>query len=84
MLGGPVFGGGYHLCKKKKIIRVIFQDQAMYTYTLFTGAKSYKIGNKCMYYPIFTNIWKINDVQMKKKHTKHVLRAKFHTCIIHA
>ena len=43
--GGPlVFEVGYHPRKKIHVIRVVFQDQAMYARTSFRGAKTCKIG----------------------------------------
>ena len=48
--GGPlVFEVGYHLRKKIHVIRVVFQDQAMYARTSFRGAKTCKIGKKGMF-----------------------------------
>ena len=41
-----VFEVGYHPRKKIHVIRVVFQDQAMYAHTSFRGAKSCKIGKK--------------------------------------
>ena len=39
--GGPlVFEVGYHPRKKIHVIRVVFQDQAMYAHTSFRGAKN--------------------------------------------
>ena len=46
---GPlVFEVGYHPRKKIHVIRVVFQDQAMYAGTSFRGAKTCKIGKKGM------------------------------------
>ena len=48
--GGPlVFKVGYHPRKKINVIRVVFQDQAMYERTSFRGAKTCKIGKKDMF-----------------------------------
>ena len=48
--GGPlVFEVGYHPRKKIHVIRVVFQDQAMYARTSFRGAKTCKIGKKGMF-----------------------------------
>ena len=45
--GGPlVFEVGYHPRKKIHVIRVVFQDKAMYAGTSFRGAKTCKIGKK--------------------------------------
>ena len=35
-----VFEVGYHPCKKMQVIRIVFQDQAMYAHTLFRDAKT--------------------------------------------
>ena len=58
MEGGKVPGGGgplvsevgYHLRKKIHVIRVVFQDKAMYARTSFRGAKMCKIGKKGMFW----------------------------------
>ena len=50
-----VFEVGYHPRKKIHVIRVVFQDQAMYARTSFRGAKTCKIGKKGM----FLVIWRI-------------------------
>ena len=34
-----VFEVGYHPRKKNHVIRVVFQDKAMYVHTLFRGCK---------------------------------------------
>ena len=48
--GGPlVFEVGFHPRKKIHVIRVVFQDQAMYARTSFRGAKTCKIGKKGMF-----------------------------------
>ena len=38
--------GGYQAHPKIHVIRVVFQDQALYVRTLFRGAKTCKIGKK--------------------------------------
>ena len=54
--GGPlVFEVGYHHRKKLHVIRVAFQDKAMYARTLFRGAKTCKIGKKGVFFVILTN-----------------------------
>ena len=40
---------GYQARPKIHVIRVVFQDQAMYTCTSFMGAKRCKIGKKGMF-----------------------------------
>ena len=53
---GPlVFEVGYHPRKKIHVIRVVFQDQAMYAHTSFRGAKMCEIGKKGMFLVILTN-----------------------------
>ena len=45
--GGPLkCQGGYQARPKIHVIRVIFQDQAMYVRTSFRGTKTCKIGKK--------------------------------------
>ena len=46
---------GYHPRKKIHVIRVVFQDKAMYARTSFRGAKTCKIGKKGMFLVILTN-----------------------------
>ena len=53
--GALVFEVGYHPRKKIHVIRVDFQDQAMYACTSFRGAKTCKIGKKGMFLVILTN-----------------------------
>ena len=55
-LGGPLVSEvGYHPRKKIHVIRVVFQDKAMYARTSFRGAKTCKIGKKGMFLVILTN-----------------------------
>ena len=53
--GVLVFEVGYHPRKKIHVIRVVFQDHAMYARKSFTGAKTCKIGKKGMFLVISTN-----------------------------
>ena len=48
--GALVFEVGYHSRKKINVIRVVFQDQAMYARASFRGAKTCKIGNKGVFF----------------------------------
>ena len=48
--GAPVFEVGYHPRKKNHVIRVVFQDQAMYARTSFRGAKTCKIRKKVCFW----------------------------------
>ena len=41
--------GGYQAQPKIHVIRVVFQDQALYARTLFRGAKTCKIGKKSVF-----------------------------------
>ena len=87
--GGPlVFEVGYHPRKKIHVIRVVFQDKAMYARTSFRGAKTCKIGKKVCFGHI-DKFWKGHDGQIKKNtckntylgsifiHEKYVLRVCF-------
>ena len=57
--GGPlVFQFGYHPPKKIHVIRVVFQDQVMYTRTSFRCAKTCKIGKKGVFLITLTNFGK--------------------------
>ena len=42
--------GGYQACPKIHVIRVVFQNQAMYECTSFRGEKTCKIGKKVYSY----------------------------------
>ena len=59
---------GYHPRKKIHVIRVVFQDQAMYTPTSFRGAKTCKIGKKCMFLVILTNFGMDMTLKLRKTH----------------
>ena len=59
---GLARGGGHlylkldtTLVKKNHVIRVVFQDQAMYARTSLRGAKTCKIGKKGVFFVILTN-----------------------------
>ena len=45
--------GGYQTRPKIHVIRVVFQDQALYARTSFRGAKTCKIGKKGVFLVIF-------------------------------
>ena len=68
--GALVFEIGYHPCKKIHLIRVVFQDQAMYARTSFRGAKTCKIGKKGM----FLVIWQILGKDMTDKIKKNACK----------
>ena len=58
-LGGAlVFEVGYHPRKKNHVIRVAFQDQAVYVHTSFRGSKTCKIGEKSVFLVMFTKFGK--------------------------
>ena len=70
--GALVFEVGYHPCKKKKhIIRVVFQDQAMYTRTSFRGAKLEKKG---VFFCHIDKFSKDMTNKLRKTHAKCVFR----------
>ena len=58
------------LVKKNHIIRVVFQDQAMYARTSFRGAKTCKIGKKGVFLVIVTNFGKDMMDKLRKMHAK--------------
>ena len=60
------------------IIRVVFQDQAMYVRTSFRGPKTCKIGEKGVFLVMFTNFGKERE-KFRKKHAKCIFRVYFHT-----
>ena len=66
--GGPLVSEvGYHPRKKIHVIRVVFQDKAMYARTSFRGAKTCKIGKKGVFLVILTNFWM--DITLKLRKT---------------
>ena len=70
---------GYQVRPKIHVIRVVFQDQAMYARTSFRGAKTFKIGGKRCVFSHIDKFWKGHDRQVRKMHAKHVFRVYFHT-----
>ena len=69
--GGPLVSEvGYHPCKKIHVIRVVFQDQAMYVHTSFRDAKTCKIGKKGMFLVILTNFGMDMTLKLRKTHAK--------------
>ena len=56
---------------KIHVIRVVFQDQAMYTRISFRGAKTCKIGKKSVFLVIIDKIWKEHDRHIKKNACKN-------------
>ena len=69
--GGPLVSEvGYHPRKKIHVIRVVFQDQAMYARTSFRGAKTCKIGKKGMVLVILTNFGMDMTLKLRKNACK--------------
>ena len=68
--GALVFEDGYHPRKKIHVIRVVFQDQAMYTRTSCRGAKTCKIGKRGMFLVILTNFGRDMTYKLRKTHAK--------------
>ena len=58
------------LVKKIHVIRVVFQDQAMYVHTSLRGAKSCKIGNKGVFCH-FYKFGKGHEGKLRKKICKN-------------
>ena len=69
--GALVFEVGYHPRKKINLIRVVFQDQAMYARTSFRGVKTCKIGKKGVFFGHSDKFWKGHDGQIKKNACKN-------------
>ena len=59
--------------KKNHVIRVVFQDQAVYARTSFRGAITCKIGEKGCVFGHSDQFWKGHDGQIKKE-----MHAKMH------
>ena len=76
--GGPLeCQGGYQARPKIHVIRVVFQDQALYACTSFRGAKTCKIGKKRCVFGHIDKFWKEHDRQIKTNACKHAVY--FHT-----
>ena len=70
--GGPLeCQGGYQARPKIHVIRVVFQDQAMYACTAFSGAETCKIGKKGVSFGHIDKFWKGHDRQIKKNACKN-------------
>ena len=63
--GALEYQGGYQARPKVHVIRVVFQDQALYGYarTSFRGAKMCKIGKKGCVFGHLDKFWKGHDRQ---------------------
>ena len=66
--GALVFEVGYHPRKKIHIIRVLFQDQAMYARTSFRGEKNMQ--KKGYVLDILTNFGKDMTHKLRKMHAE--------------
>ena len=62
---------GYQARPKIHVIRVVFQDQALYARTSFRGAKTCKIGKKGCVFAHIEKFWKGHDGQIKKNACKN-------------
>ena len=71
--------GVYQARPKIHVIRVVFQEQAMYARTSFRGAKTCKIGKKGVFLVTQTNFGKDMTGKLRKMHAKRVFRVYFHT-----
>ena len=61
---------GYQARPKIHVIRVVFQDQALYVRTSYRGAKTCKIGKKGVFLVIWTNFGKDMMGKLRKMHAK--------------
>ena len=68
--GALVFEVGYHPRKKIHVIRVVFQDQAIYARASFRGAKTCTTGKKGMCFVILTNFGKDMTNKLRKTRAK--------------
>ena len=68
--GALVFEVEYYPHKKIHVIRVVFQDQAMYTRTSFRGTKMPKTGKKGVFLVTITNFGKDLMYKIRKTHAK--------------
>ena len=62
---------GYQACPKINVIRVVFQDQAMYAHTSFRGAKRAKLEKRVCFWSYIDKFWKEHDRQIKKNACKN-------------
>ena len=68
------------LVKKIHIIRVVFQDKAMYVCTSFRGAKTGKIRKNGVFLAILTSYGKDMTNKLRKTHAKtHFKGSYYHT-----
>ena len=69
--GALVSEVGYHPRKKIHVIRVVFQDQAMYARTSCKGANTCRIGKKGYVFGHIDKFWKGHDIQIEKNACKN-------------
>ena len=70
--GGPLeCQGGYQARPKIHVIRVVFQDQALYARTSFRVQKHAKLEKKGCVFGHIDNFWKRHDGQIKKNACKN-------------
>ena len=77
--GGTRMSKGYQAHPKIHVIRVVFQDQALYACTSFRGAKTCKIGKKGVFFGHIDKFWKEHDRQIKKNACKNAYLGSFFT-----
>ena len=70
-LGATRMSRGYQVRPKIHVIRVVFQDQALYARTSFRGAKTCKIGKKGCVFGHIDKFWKELNRQIKKNACKN-------------
>ena len=68
---------GYQARPKIHVIRVVFQDQALYARTSFRGAKTSKTGKKGCVFGHIDKFCKEHDRQIKKKACKNAYLGSF-------
>ena len=69
--GGTRMSRGYQARPKIHVIRVVFQDQALYARTSFRGANTCKIEKKGCIFGHIDKFWKEHDRQIKKNACKN-------------
>ena len=76
--GATRMSRGYQASPKIHVIRVVFQDQALYACTSFRGAKTCKSGKKGVFFGHIHKFWKEHDRKIKKNACKNTyLRSIF-------
>ena len=75
--GGTRMSRGYQARPKIHVIRVVFQDQALYARTSFRGAKTCKIWKEGCVLGHTDQFWKEHDRQIKKNACKNACLGSF-------